>query len=67
MRSIATKLVEPNELGQIQSLFGICEAIAPVIYTTIYTKLYIHTIETLPGAFFLLGAALLAPSIVIFL
>ncbi|XP_077287139.1 putative peptidoglycan muropeptide transporter SLC46 [Arctopsyche grandis] len=67
MRSIASKLVEPNETGKIHSLFGVCEAIVPIIYSPMYSQMYVNTIETLPGAFFLLGALLMIPSIIVFL
>lgn len=67
MRSIATKLVDQNDVGKIQSLFGICEGLAPLIYSSMYSQLYIATINTLPGAFYLLGAALISPAIFIFL
>lgn len=67
MRSIATKLVAQNELGKIQSLFGICEGLAPSLYTNLYTKVYEVTLNVLPGAFFLVGALLISPAILIFL
>ncbi|GLV39720.1 uncharacterized protein CBL_08214 [Carabus blaptoides fortunei] len=67
MRSIATKLVAQNELGKIQSLFGICEGLAPSLYANLYTKVYEVTINVLPGAFFLVGALLISPAILIFL
>lgn len=67
MRSIASKLVNSNELGKVNSLFGVAEALMPLLYAPMYTSLYAATLNTLPGAFFLLGGALTAPAVVIFL
>lgn len=67
MRSIATKLVTSNELGKVNSLFGVAEALMPLVYAPMYTTVYAATIDVLPGAFFLLGGALTSPAVVIFL
>ncbi|XP_055371700.1 solute carrier family 46 member 3 isoform X2 [Condylostylus longicornis] len=67
MRSIATKLVEKDELGKVNSLFGVAEALMPLVYAPMYTTLYAATLNILPGAFYLLGGALTAPAVAIFL
>lgn len=67
MRSIATKLVESDELGKVNSLFGVAEALMPLVYAPMYASLYQATIETLPGAFFLVGGLLTFPAVIIFL
>lgn len=67
IRSIATKLVSPDDAGKIQSLFGICEAIAPSVYGPLYSTVYRASVEVMPGAFYLVGAATLVPTIPIFL
>lgn len=66
MRSIATKLVTGEDLGKVNSLFGLAEAMMPLVYGPLYTRVYMATLTTLPGAVFLLGAALTVPSIFIF-
>ncbi|EFA05964.2 lysosomal proton-coupled steroid conjugate and bile acid symporter SLC46A3 [Tribolium castaneum] len=66
MRSIISKLVPPEELGKINSLFGVSEALMPLVYGPMYNIVYETTIKVLPGSFFLLGGALTAPAIVIF-
>ncbi|KAJ2947157.1 hypothetical protein O0L34_g16515 [Tuta absoluta] len=66
MRSIATKLVSGEELGKINSLFGLAEAMMPLVYGPLYSQVYIATLNILPGAVFLLGAVLTLPSIAIF-
>ncbi|KAH8419959.1 hypothetical protein KR009_004327 [Drosophila setifemur] len=67
MRSIATKLVSKDELGKVNSLFGVAEALMPMVFAPMYTTLYAATLRVLPGAFFLLGGGLTTFSVVIFL
>ncbi|XP_046970551.1 proton-coupled folate transporter-like [Vanessa cardui] len=67
VRSLGTKVVDPDEIGKICSLIGVVEAIVPVIYTPIYSKLYSKTLETLPGAFYLLGGLMTIPAVFIFI
>ncbi|XP_014254647.1 proton-coupled folate transporter-like [Cimex lectularius] len=67
MRSIISKLVPPDELGKINSVFGLAEAIVPVVYGPLYSAVYRATMDTVPGAFFLLGGGLTAPAVLIFL
>ncbi|XP_026729687.1 proton-coupled folate transporter-like [Trichoplusia ni] len=66
MRSIATKLVNGEEFGKVNSLFGLAEATMPLVYGPLYTRVYMATLNILPGAVFLLGAILTLPSIIIF-
>ncbi|XP_072382665.1 lysosomal proton-coupled steroid conjugate and bile acid symporter SLC46A3-like [Diabrotica undecimpunctata] len=66
IRSLETKVVSENDLGKAQSLFGICEAIAPAVATPIYdTVIYNNTLTTFPGAFFFFGILLYAVSSII--
>lgn len=67
MRSIASKLVASDELGKINSLFGVADALTSLIYASMYASVYQATIGTLPGAFFLVGGALTFPAVIIFL
>ncbi|XP_063621785.1 proton-coupled folate transporter-like [Cydia splendana] len=66
MRSIATKLVSGEEFGKMNSLFGLAEATMPLVYGPLYSRVYVATLNILPGAVFLLGAILTLPSIAIF-
>ncbi|XP_063821285.1 proton-coupled folate transporter-like [Ostrinia nubilalis] len=66
MRSIATKLVSGEEFGKVNSLFGLAEAMMPLVYGPLYSKVYRCTLDILPGAVFLLGALLTLPAIMIF-
>ncbi|XP_046744566.1 solute carrier family 46 member 3-like [Diprion similis] len=67
MRSIASKLVPTDELGKVNSLFGVCEALMPLVYGPMYSSVYAATMNTLPGAFFLLGGGLTIPAVILFL
>ncbi|XP_048477532.1 solute carrier family 46 member 3 [Plutella xylostella] len=67
MRSMVSKLVCKDELGKVNSLFGVAEAMMPLVYAPMYTTVYTATIKTFPGAFFLLGGGLTVPAVVIFL
>lgn len=55
MRSLATKIVCKEELGKINSVFGIVESIAPLAYSPTLAAVYSHTLTTMPGAFLLVG------------
>ncbi|CAH2042399.1 unnamed protein product, partial [Iphiclides podalirius] len=67
LRSIATKLVDTDEVGKTSSLISISEALVPVIYSPVYSKVYLSTLSTFAGAFYLISAALAVPAIGIFL
>lgn len=67
MRSLASKIVCKQELGKINSLFGIVESIAPLLYSPILAAVYSATLTTMTGAFFLVGGVMTIPGIVLFL
>lgn len=66
-RSIFTKLVTPDELGQVSAVVGVFEAFVPMIYVPMYSAFYKATMKTFPGAYFLLGGGLTIPAIFVFL
>ncbi|XP_068620457.1 probable peptidoglycan muropeptide transporter SLC46 [Battus philenor] len=67
LRSIVTKLVDTDEVGKASSLISISEALVPVVYSPIYSKVYLSTLSTFPGAFYLISAALAVPAIGMFI
>ncbi|KAK0174940.1 hypothetical protein PV327_010643 [Microctonus hyperodae] len=67
MRSIASKLVPTDELGKVNSLFGVCESLMPLVYGPMYSSIYAATMNTFPGTFFLLGGGLTTPAVISFL
>lgn len=56
-----------NFTGKMCSILSVVEAILPIIYVPIYTTLYAKTLETLPGAFYILGAMMSLPATFIFM
>ena len=57
-RSAITKLMESDEVGKAFSVLGVLGALFPVITKPFYSYLYKTTLETFPGAFFVLSASL---------
>ncbi|KAG7213427.1 hypothetical protein KM043_002711 [Ampulex compressa] len=66
MRSIASKLVPTDELGKVNSLFGVCESLMPLVYGPMYSSIYAATMKTVPGTFFIAGAVMTMPAIFAF-
>lgn len=66
MRSIASKLVTADELGKVNSLFGVAEALVPLVYAPLYARIYTETLSILPGTFFLVGGGMTVPALIIF-
>lgn len=52
--------------GKVNSLFGLAEAMMPLVYGPLYARVYMATLNFLPGAVFLLGAAMTVPAVAIF-
>lgn len=67
MRSLASKIVSSNELGKINSLFGIVESIAPLIYSPVLAAIYSATLTKMAGAFFLVGGIMTIPGVMLFM
>ncbi|KAK2582171.1 hypothetical protein KPH14_004528 [Odynerus spinipes] len=63
MRSIASKLVPSDELGKVNSLFGVCESLMPLFYGPMYSSIYAATMNTFPGAFFIAGGCMTIPAV----
>lgn len=66
IRSIGTKVVGPDNVGKMCSLIGLVEALLPVIYTPIYSSVFTMTLDTVPGAFYMVGGAMTIPAFFIF-
>ncbi|XP_075981115.1 putative peptidoglycan muropeptide transporter SLC46 isoform X2 [Anticarsia gemmatalis] len=58
VRSIATKSVPTEEVAKLSALMGVTEAIAPSIYMPSTSYIYMLTIDSFPGAFYMFDAAL---------
>lgn len=66
-RSIMAKIVGPDELGQVTAIYGIVESLVPIVFGPLYTVIYKSTVDTLPGAYSLIGSILAIPATVIYL
>lgn len=66
-RSILSKLVPANQLGQALAVSSLIETIVPAIFRPLYNVIYYKTIHFLPGAFYLLGGMLNVSGIFVFL
>ncbi|KAK9880156.1 hypothetical protein WA026_010027 [Henosepilachna vigintioctopunctata] len=53
-------------LGKVNSLFGACEALMPLIYGPMYSATYAATLNIMPGLFYILGGILTIPAVIIF-
>ncbi|KAK9874659.1 hypothetical protein WA026_005482 [Henosepilachna vigintioctopunctata] len=53
MRALMSKTVPPHELGQSNSVFGLFEAVTPLIFGPVYSNIYSYTIKSFPGMFFI--------------
>ncbi|XP_033225473.1 uncharacterized protein LOC117178243 isoform X3 [Belonocnema kinseyi] len=56
-----------NLIGKVNSLFGVCESLMPLVYGPMYSFVYRATMDTFPGAFFILGGVLTSPAVFAFL
>ncbi|CAB0044529.1 unnamed protein product [Trichogramma brassicae] len=54
-------------IGKVNSLFGVCEAIVPLVYGPMYSSIYAATFDNFPGTFFLVGGGLTIPGVMAFL
>ena len=67
MRSLASKVVSSDELGQLNSLFGIIEAMAPLIYSPVLNAIYWGTLKKMSSAFFLFSGIMAVPGALLFM
>lgn len=66
-RSMVTKLVKEQDLGKVNSLFGVAESITLLVYGPMYSAIYKATIDTFPGAFYIAGICLTVPAILMYI
>jgi len=57
-----SKCVNKSDLGKIYSLLGSLEAAVPLLAAPLFTVVYNSTLETFPGAVFLVQASIFAVS-----
>ncbi|XP_066600366.1 probable peptidoglycan muropeptide transporter SLC46 [Prorops nasuta] len=66
VRSITSKLIPSEELGKVNSLFGVCESLMPLVYGPMYSAIYRATMDTFPGTFFIVGGVMTMPAVLMF-
>lgn len=54
-------------LGKMNSLFGVCEGLTPLIYGPMYSAVYRATMSIMPSLFYLVGGGFMIPAAVLFL
>ena len=59
VRSLMSKSFSLDEVGKVFSILAVVAALGPVAGNPIFRQLYNATIDTFPGAFFLLGSLLM--------
>ncbi|KAM7346778.1 solute carrier family 46 member 2 isoform 2-T2 [Cochliomyia hominivorax] len=67
VKTIGSSIVDEEELSKMFSIFSICQPIAQLIFTPIYSGIYENTVNTFPGAIFLLSEVFAVPNIIIFI
>ncbi|KAL3275824.1 hypothetical protein HHI36_020568 [Cryptolaemus montrouzieri] len=67
LRSLMAKIVSPDELGQSNSVFGLCEALMPSVFGPLYTKVYAHSIEYFPGMYYFISLVMYTLAICFFI
>lgn len=55
IKSIISKTIPASELGKIFSVLGIIDSIDAFIFPSLYSFVYLHTVETFIGAFYFLS------------
>jgi len=60
VRSLLSKCIDANEVGKVFSILAVIASVAPIGGNPVFRQLYNKTLDTFPGAIFLLFAALLA-------
>jgi hypothetical protein len=64
LRSILSKMVEPDEFGKVFTLAGFSSSIATLVTSSVYQEIYAETVSVFPGAVFLTAAGLLSIALV---
>ncbi|XP_044756634.1 solute carrier family 46 member 3-like [Coccinella septempunctata] len=65
-RSMFSKMVSSKELGQAFAVSALFEALAPLLFGTMYSFVYRQTIRVYPGSFYILSSCLHIVSFCIF-
>lgn len=67
IKSIISKIINADELGKIFSVLGILESVATFIFPSLYSFVYLKTVETFIGAIYFLSEFLFLLTLVLFM
>ncbi|XP_045446283.1 proton-coupled folate transporter-like [Melitaea cinxia] len=65
LRSMVSKLVLPEEMGKINSLFSLVETLAALLFDPTYSAMYARTIPIFTGAVYIFSAIMTLPPIAV--
>ncbi|CAG9115781.1 unnamed protein product [Plutella xylostella] len=65
LRSMASKLVEKEEMGKMNSLFSLVETLAALVFDPAYSAMYFATLSAFTGAVFLFSASMTVPAMLL--
>lgn len=67
IKSIISKTIPASELGKIFSVLGIIDSIDAFIFPSLYSFVYLHTVETFIGAFYFLSEFFFVLTLIMFI
>ncbi|KAI8115456.1 Thymic stromal cotransporter protein [Lucilia cuprina] len=67
IKTIGSSIVDEEELSKMFSIFSICQPLAQLIFTPIYSDIYENTVNSFPGAIFLFSEVFAVPNIIVFI
>ncbi|XP_068215350.1 proton-coupled folate transporter-like [Palaemon carinicauda] len=59
-RGAISKLVDSNELGGVFTTIALGESVSPIVFSPLFTLIYNNTLESFPGAVFIVGSVIAA-------
>lgn len=66
IKSMISKKVEPQELGKIFSVLGILESLNGFVFPSLYSFIYLNTVENFIGAFYFLSEGFFTLTLILF-
>lgn len=67
IKSIISKIIHADELGRIFSILGILESVATFFFPSIYSYVYLQTVESFIGAIYFLSEFLFLLTLILFM
>ncbi|XP_055902860.1 uncharacterized protein LOC129939025 [Eupeodes corollae] len=67
IKAIGSSIVEGDELGRMYAIFGVTDPIGTFVIPPLYSYVYENTVDTFPGAIFLLSEVFYVPNVIVFI